>query len=140
MERSKWHFPEDMKEHMELNPEFEDVVPEDEHNFLGSELQIKAATEPTDIIWENRYTTHGQLVKRSICVGVCIFFVLLGALILFKAMSNTTAINQKRYPPTQNCKEINDMFMNSSGVVDTTENTSPFWQYAYLDKNYTIQT
>jgi len=34
-------------------------VPDEEHDFLGKELRIAAATEPTDIIWENRHTTHG---------------------------------------------------------------------------------
>lgn len=59
MERSKYHFPENMKEHMEHNPDYEDVVPDEEHDFLGSELRIAEATEPTDIMWENRHTTHG---------------------------------------------------------------------------------
>ena len=26
--------------------------------FLGEELDLKAAAEPTDIIWENRHYTH----------------------------------------------------------------------------------
>lgn len=44
--------------------------------FLGSEIDVSGASEPTDIIWENRHFTSFQRFVRSIVV--CI--VLLGVL------------------------------------------------------------
>lgn len=93
LERALHHYPLDMEHHKIANPKFQDVVENEEHNFLGKELRLEQAKEPTDILWENRHVLHKTLVIRSIGAGICIFLVLIGALILFKALSNTTAIN-----------------------------------------------
>jgi len=44
--------------------------------FLGSEIDVSGASEPTDIIWENRHFTSFQRFVRTIIVAV----VLLGVL------------------------------------------------------------
>jgi len=44
--------------------------------FLGSEIDVQGASEPTDIIWENRHFTAFQRLVRTFIVAL----VLLGVL------------------------------------------------------------
>jgi hypothetical protein len=44
--------------------------------FLGSEIEVKGASEPTDIIWENRHFTAFTKFKRAIIVSLIVFGLL----------------------------------------------------------------
>lgn len=44
--------------------------------FLGEEIDMKEASEPTDIIWENRHFTSGQRFFRTIIVTGAVFLML----------------------------------------------------------------
>lgn len=59
---------------------YNDTVKEPDYEkyrtFLGSEIDVSGASEPTDIIWENRHFTSFQRFIRTIIVAV----VLLGVL------------------------------------------------------------
>lgn len=52
---------------------YNDVVENDDQyshyrTLLGEELEIKDASEPTDIIWENRHFTAWDRFKRTVIV------------------------------------------------------------------------
>jgi len=44
--------------------------------FLGSEIDVKQASEPTDIIWENRHFTSSARFLRTMMVSLVVFFML----------------------------------------------------------------
>jgi hypothetical protein len=44
--------------------------------FLGSEIDVHQASEPSDIIWENRHFTPGQRFLRTMIVSFAIFCML----------------------------------------------------------------
>lgn len=68
--------------------------------FLGAEIDLHEASEPTDIIWENRHFTTCQRILRTILV--C--FILLGVLAcsfyaIYTAQKMALAM-KKKYPKT----------------------------------------
>jgi len=44
--------------------------------FLGSEIDVGQASEPSDIIWENRHFTSGQRFVRTMAVSFAVFCML----------------------------------------------------------------
>lgn len=44
--------------------------------FLGSQIDVQGASEPTDIIWENRHFSSGQRFLRTMLVTGIIFIML----------------------------------------------------------------
>jgi hypothetical protein len=44
--------------------------------LLGQEIEIQAASEPTDIIWENRYFTEEERRFKSLIVSIIIALML----------------------------------------------------------------
>jgi hypothetical protein len=44
--------------------------------FLGSEINIQGASEPTDIIWENRHFTTSARFVRTLAVSFAVFMLL----------------------------------------------------------------
>lgn len=73
--------------------------------FLGEEIDMQEASEPSDIIWENRHFTSGQRLKRTILVTLLVFFMLcISFVLIFTAQKNSLAMKQKY--PKQNCVEI----------------------------------
>ncbi len=105
-------------------------MPEDK-DFLGRPLRLMRATEPSNILWENRHVTFKQILCRSMGVGVVVIILLLGALALFTYMSLITVTNQIRYPPSVSCESIDNLFTGIDGE-------SRYQQYAELDKTYTL--
>lgn len=51
-----YYFPED-EDDRDTPDDFVDPVLEEDKKFLGEGLFIIEATEPSNIIWENRFTT-----------------------------------------------------------------------------------
>lgn len=44
--------------------------------FLGAEIDMKPASEPTDIIWENRHIGPAKRLIRSMIASLGIFLLL----------------------------------------------------------------
>jgi hypothetical protein len=66
--------------------------------LLGEGLYFEKATEPTNIIWENRFLTPGERFTRSVKVSIIILIlVLISFSIIFACKSFSTAFLQK-YP------------------------------------------
>jgi len=52
--------------------------------FSDEPLQVKKASEPTDIIWENRYLKGSALLKREIIAyGAVLLILLAGFIFMF---------------------------------------------------------
>jgi len=84
---------------------------------LTEKLEIEEATEPTDIIWENRYFSEAQRTNKKLCVSIIIFIMLMcSGGIIFK-LSTKSRILKMKYPITD-CK-INDAVYIGSKKIST---------------------
>jgi len=70
-----------------------DPVPEEDKKLLGHKLMLARATEPANILWENRHTTKKEIIMRTIIVGIAIIIVLALSLGLFIVMMGLTSVN-----------------------------------------------
>lgn len=97
-ERAVFYFPHPQDEE---NHEFGfvDPVKEEDKHILEEKLKVRRATEPGNILWENRHTTGKEIFLRSIGVGIVILIVLALSLTLFTILMATTTTNQQKYPP-----------------------------------------
>lgn len=68
-------------------------MPEEDKKFLGKPLRLFGATEPSNIIWENRHTTLKDIAIRSCITIVVVIILLTGALALFSFMMQVTVTN-----------------------------------------------
>lgn len=79
--------------------------------FLGSEIDVHQASEPSDIIWENRHFTPGQRFLRTLIVSFVIFLMLcLSFACIFTCQKTSIAMKQKY--PKQNCVEVGGEYTN----------------------------
>jgi len=77
--------------------------------FLGSEIDVGGASEPTDIIWENRHFTSGARFVRTLIVSFIVFLLLcVSFFLIFTAQKTSLAMKQKY--PKQNCNELNEEY------------------------------
>ena len=76
--------------------------------FMGTYLYFNEATEPTNIIWENRGQGGVRQLMKKIGVALLIGLFLFGCMIIFYFLKRTTITNQKRYPPQTNCQLIDN--------------------------------
>lgn len=108
-ERGCYYFPHHLDE---VNREFDfvDPVQEDEKKILGTKMELRRATEPGNILWENRHTTGKEILIRSMAAGVGILIVLAMSLALFIFMMALTSVNQLKYPPDTICSDIDQLF------------------------------
>lgn len=66
--------------------------------FLGSEIDMTAASEPTDIIWENRHFSAFQRFVRTIIVCLILLGVLICSFILIYTAQKTALAMKQKYP------------------------------------------
>jgi len=72
------------------------------------------ATEPSNMIWENRHTTNKEIYCRSMFVAMGVIILLGLAFALFTVMMHVTVTNQSRYPPSIDCKAVDAMFPDTT--------------------------
>lgn len=61
--------------------------------FLGSEIDVKQASEPTDIIWENRHFTSKARFLRTMIVAFIVFLMLcVSFFLIFTAQKTSLAM------------------------------------------------
>lgn len=73
--------------------------------FLGKDLIFKQATEPTNIIWENRQYLKGDIIKRSLFVGLLVLVLLIASFAIIFLCKLWTIKANDIYPKV-NCNEI----------------------------------
>lgn len=97
--------------------------------LLGKDIVCYSASEPSDIIWENRHVTvHRRNINKVIvCMLSAIF--LLGMFYLFIILKALAVKNMYRYPSTTNCDSIESIFADQMGEYQS---------YAALDQDYTV--
>ena len=71
-------------------------------DLLGEQIEIQDASEPTDIIWENRqYSEFGRNIKRVIVWTIIFIMLTISASIIYKF---TLISNQAKFMfPPANC-------------------------------------
>jgi len=77
----------------------------EETSLLECRIQMTEATEPTDIIWENRHFTEAEKRKNLNKVVVSASLYLTGSLIIITAMKGSSMVLTAKYP-SANCKII----------------------------------
>jgi hypothetical protein len=93
--------------------------PEYKHyeKFLTSEIEVQEASEPTDIIWENRsFTPRQRSVKRCIVAFLILVMLTISAVIIFVC---TLSANAKKFRyPKANCDTIYDGYGNDTSSAE----------------------
>jgi hypothetical protein len=96
-------------------------------NFLGEEIEIQPASEPSDIIWECRYITERtRQIKKVIVFIIIMSLLLISFFIIFVSQKNALALKNK-YPPSR-CgdteTQYEDMFdkWERNAIIEYKEN------------------
>ena len=85
--------------------------------FLTSEIELQEASEPTDIIWENRsFTPRQRSVKRCIVAFLILVMLAISAVIIFAC---TLSANAKKFRyPKANCESIYEGYGNDTASAE----------------------
>ena len=110
--------------------------------WLGKhELDIQEASEPSDIIWENRHFTPWDRTKKEICVWSILFLMLLGSFIIIYTCESYSNSLLELYPPRTlaDCEKLSgfgddDAFLKQT-IFEYKSNTA--MADAGLDVSYT---
>lgn len=73
--------------------------------LLGTTMRFTGASEPTDIIWENRHFTKWDYIKRQAFAFVIIAILLFGSFIVVYLVASYSAKIASTYPSV-NCSNI----------------------------------
>jgi hypothetical protein len=73
--------------------------------LLGEEIDIQEASEPTDIIWENRHFTAFERFRRALIVVFVVFLLLVGSFVVIFTCSQAATKPLLKYP-SMNCLEV----------------------------------
>ena len=82
---------------------------ESKDELLGVEFRFKDASEPTDIIWENRIFTARDYLWRQLKAFVIIAILLAGSFGIIFAISNYSARMAAVFPP-QDCEGVKNAY------------------------------
>jgi len=77
--------------------------------LLGQPLNFENASEPTDIIWENRHFTTFQRLRQTIVVVLIIAILLLISFMIIFVCSKTSTKVLQKYPPVS-CGEFYEKY------------------------------
>lgn len=82
---------------------------EGEGTVLGKPMEFHDASEPTDIIWENRHFSKVDYIKRQIIAFIIIGLVLAISFIIIFLISQYSAKIASVFPSVD-CKKIDDLY------------------------------
>lgn len=86
--------------------------------FLGKQINIKEATEPTDIIWENRHYRKMNRRCRWMCARFfMIIFALIGFLLIIILLKNKLAVQYVTDPPGIACDNVKNFYGDNYAQV-----------------------
>jgi hypothetical protein len=86
--------------------------------FLGQEIELQEASEPSDIIWENRQLTEHTRTFRKLIVLIFIGILLAGSGTAIYFMRVRSDQLKGRYPPTT-CKKSFENRLGAPGNLKT---------------------
>ena len=76
-----------------------------QQTLLGNTMFLHSASEPTDIIWENRHYTKWDYIKRQNIAFIIIGLLLFGSFIVVYIVASYSAKIANTFPPV-NCTDI----------------------------------
>ena len=79
------------------------ILPSHFDYLLTEKLDMTPATEPSDIIWENRYFTKNQRRKKRCVVFISVLLMLAASGSVIFKLSTMRHQSKNKYPPT-NCQ------------------------------------
>jgi len=82
---------------------------EDSEKLLDGPMKLKAASEPTDIIWENRLFTKKDYIIRQLKAFLIIAILLAGSFGIILAISAYSAKMAAVFPP-QDCAGVENAY------------------------------
>jgi len=89
------------------------ILPKSYGKLLGHVIDIEPASEPSDIIWENRaFTTWTRTWKRSVSYVVILLLLCISGAVIYYCSSTATYLKTK-YPKTDcltDAKEYNHAY------------------------------
>jgi len=98
-----------IKYHQQVN---EGILPRAYLKLLGKEFEMQPASEPTDIIWENRHFKPMDRTKKRVVVYLIILIMLaISGSCIFVCSSNSNALKTK-YPKTK-CEQVDKDFIRA---------------------------
>ena len=105
--------------------------------FLGNNLELQNASEPSDIIWENRQFTPRQRNAKRVAVLLLIFTLLtLSGAIIFKCTKTSLALKGKY--PVVSCSMIAKLYKTTEFKTNSDWQTAAIKEYG-INKNYENQ-
>jgi hypothetical protein len=85
--------------------------------FLGVNIEIKEASEPTDIIWENRhYSAGSRNIKRFVVYIMILIMLCISAAFIFYFTKVSTKLKNKY--PRVNCDIIITDYLGSANPLE----------------------
>ena len=69
--------------------------------FLDDDLFLVEATEPTNIIWENRHFTPAQTLQRTLKAVLCIVILLMISFVTIYFTKSSAIFKARMYPTIQ---------------------------------------
>jgi hypothetical protein len=75
------------------------------YTLLGSKIYVHEASEPTDIIWENRYLSDFSVQIREFIFFLWSIFILFISFMIIYSIQKKS-LNMKRKYPHQDCREF----------------------------------
>ena len=66
--------------------------------FLGEEIEIQPASEPTDIIWENRQFTPDERTFKRVIVSIVILILLSCSFAIIFVCAKASLAKKNKYP------------------------------------------
>lgn len=85
--------------------------------FMGDDLFLVEATEPTNIIWENRHFTSQDYIKRTLIACTIIFFLIMASFTVIFIAKMYAIITSNKYP-TVDCDDINSIYNNDASLTE----------------------
>jgi hypothetical protein len=107
--------------------------------FLGDDLFLVEATEPTNIIWENRHFTEVDTFRRSLkafAAIVCLLIASFLTIYYFKSI----AINTSRMYPSIQPAEIVSLYQTPPSNTEDNTKMDLFYSHALQEFNYFDET
>ena len=81
----------------------------DREPILGEPFKVKAATEPTNIIWENRHIRNFRLCRRAFAAVLVVTFVLAISFAVIYAFKQISIKLDSKFPEVD-CNKIRESF------------------------------
>ena len=79
-------------------------------DLLNAPMRFKEASEPTDIIWENRHFTFKDYMCRGLIAGIIILILLGGSFCVIYIVSATSERASAVFPASINCDLVDKTY------------------------------